>query len=127
MAMIEKWRKFLDTGGHASALLTHLSKALDHELLIAKLHAYGFDNDALKFIYSYLKGRKQRTKINSSYSSFAEILFGVPQGSILGPLLFNAYICDLFHDIDDLDFASFADDSLRKGLIKYLIGLRKVS
>ena len=69
MAMIEKWCKFLDIGGHAGALLTDLSKAfdcIDHELLIAKLHAYGFDNDALKFIYSYLKGRKQRTKINSS-------------------------------------------------------------
>ena len=50
------------------------------------------------------------TKINSSYSSFAEILFGVPQGSILGSLLFNAYICIIFYDIDDLDFASFADD-----------------
>ena len=114
MAMIEKWRKFLDIGGHAGALLTDLSKAfdcIDHELLIAKLHAYGFDTDALKFIYSYLKGRKQRTKINSSYSSFPEILFGVPQGSILGPLLFNAYICDLFYDIDDLDFASFADNN----------------
>ena len=114
MAMIEKWRKFLDIGGHAAALLTDLSKAfdcIDHELLIAKLHAYGFDNDALKFIYSYLKGRKQRTKINSSYSSLAEILFGVPQGSILGPLLFNVYICDLFYDIDDLDFASFANDN----------------
>ena len=114
MAMIEKWRKFLDIGGHAGALLTDLSKAfdcIDHELLIAKLHAYGFDNDALKFIYSYLKGRKQRTKINSSYSSFAEILFGVLQGSILGPLLFNAYICDLFYEIDDLDFAIFADDN----------------
>ena len=129
MAMIE-WCKFLDIGGHAGALLTDLSKAfdcIDHELLIAKAHAYGFDNDALKFIYSYLKGRKKRTKINFSHSSLAEILFEVPQGSILGPLLFNAYICDLFHDIDDLDFASFADDSLRKGLIKYLIGLRKVS
>ena len=106
--------KLLDIGGHAGALLTDLSKAfgrIDHELLIAKLHAYGFDTDALKFVYSYLKGRKQRTKINSSNSSFAEILFGVPQGSILGPLLFNAYICDLFYDIDDLDFASFADDS----------------
>ena len=80
---------------------------IDHELLIAKLW---FDTDALKFIYSYLEGRKQRTRINSSYSSFAEILFGVPQGSILGSLLFNVYICDLFYDIDDLDFASFADD-----------------
>ena len=114
MAMIENWRKFLGLGGHAGALLTDLSKVfncIDHELLIAKLHAYGFDTDALKFIYSYLKGRKQRTKINSSYSSFAEILFGVPQGSILGPLLFNAYICDLFYGIDDLDFASFANDN----------------
>ena len=114
MAMIEKWRKFLDIGGNAAALLTDLSKAfdcIDHELLIAILHAYGFHIDALTFIYSYLKGRKQRTKINSSYSSFAEILFGVPQGSILGPLLFNAYICYLYYDIDDLDFASFADDS----------------
>ena len=100
--------------GHAGALLTDLSKAfdcIDHKLLIAKLHVYSFDNDALKFIYSYLKGRKQRNKINSSYSSFAEFLFGVPQGSILRPLLFNAYICDLFYDIDDPDFASFADDN----------------
>ena len=56
--MIEKWRKFLDIRGHAGALLSDLSKAfdyIDHELLIAKLHAYGFDNDALKFIYSYLR------------------------------------------------------------------------
>ena len=79
--------------------------------MIAKLHAYGFDTNALKFIYSYLKGKKQRTNINSSYSSFAEIVFGVPQGSILEPLLFNAYICDLFYDINDLGFASFADDN----------------
>ena len=99
MAMIEKWRKRLDIGGQAGTFLTDLSKAfdcIDHELLIAKLHAYGFDTDALKCIYSNLKGRKQRTKINSSYSFFANILFGVPQGSILVPLLFNGYICDLF-------------------------------
>ena len=62
------------------------------------------------FIYSYLKGRKQRTQINFSYGSFAEFLFGIPQGSVLGPLLFHAYIFDAFYDIDDLDFAYFADD-----------------
>ena len=69
MAMLEKWRKFLDIGGHAGTLLIELFKAfdrIDHELLIGKLHGYGFDTDALKFIYSHLKGRKQRTKINSS-------------------------------------------------------------
>ena len=79
--------------------------------MITKLHAYGFETDVLKFIYSYLKGRKQRTKINSSCSSFAEILFGVLQGSILGPLVFNDYICDLFYNTDGTGFASFADDN----------------
>ena len=57
MTMIEKWRKFLGIEGHAGALLPDLSKAFDcmvHELLIAKLHAYDFDTDALKFLYSYL-------------------------------------------------------------------------
>ena len=124
--MIEKWCKFLDIGGHAGALLTDLSKAfdcIDHELLIAKLHAYGFDTDALKFIYSYLNGRKQRTKINSSYSSFAEILFGIPQRSIIGPLLFNAYICDFFYDIDDLDFASFSDDDTPYSCLSDMISI----
>ena len=55
MEMIEKWLKFFDIEGHAGARLTDFSKAfeyIDHELLIAKLHAYGFDNDVLKFIYS---------------------------------------------------------------------------
>ena len=62
MVVIEKWHKFLDIGRHAGAFLTDLSKAfdcIDHEVLIAKPHAYGFDSDVLKFIYSYLKGRKQ--------------------------------------------------------------------
>ena len=80
-------------------------------MLIAKLHSDVFDIGMLKFIYSYLQGGKQRTKVNSSCSFFAEILFCISQGSILGPLLFNTYICDLFYDIDDLDFASFADDN----------------
>ena len=59
----------------------------------------------------YLKGRKQRTKTNSSYSAFAEILFGVPHGSILGPLLFNIYISDLVLENSDIDIANYADDN----------------
>ena len=95
-------------------LLTDLSKAfdcIDPELLIANLYAYGFDKNFLYFINSYLKGRKERTKINSLYSAFAEILFGVPQGSMLGTLLFNIYICDLFIENSDIDIANYADDN----------------
>ena len=76
--MIEKWCQSLDSGGQAAAVSTDLSKAfdcIDHELLIAKLNAYRFDNSSLTFIYSYLSERKQRTKINSSFSCWAEILF----------------------------------------------------
>ena len=112
--MIEKWRRSVDGGGQAGALLTDHSKAfdcIDHELLITKLYAYGFDKNSSHFINSYLKRRKQRTKINSSYSAFAEILFGVPQGSILGPLLFNIYICDLFIENSDIDIANHGDDN----------------
>ena len=108
------WYKLV-YGGQAGALLTDLSKAFDcieHELLAAKRYAYGFDKNSLYFINSYLKVRKQRTKINSSYSAFAEILFGVPQGSILEPPLFNIYVCDLFLENSDIDIANYADDNI---------------
>ena len=113
ITMTERWRRSVDGSGQAGSPLTDLSKAFDcihHELLIAKLYAYGFDKNSLYFINSYLKVQKQRTKINSSNSAFAEILFGVPQGSILESLLFNIYICDLLEN-SDIDIANYADDN----------------
>ena len=112
--MIEKWRRNLDQGRTCGALFADLSKAFDclvHDFLIAKLEAYGFTYESLKLINSYLTDKKHRTKINSSYSSFLDLLIGVPQGSILGSLLFNIYISDIFLFLDDDNVGSSADDT----------------
>ena len=112
--MIEKWKKIVDNGDVFGALLTYLSKAfacIPHDLIIAKLEAYGFHIDALKLIHDYLSNRKQRVKVNDTYSSWKDIFYGAPQGSILGLLLFIIHLCDLFYFLEDLDIASYADDT----------------
>ena len=114
IALIKKWKKSADNDGAFGVLLTDLSKAFDclyHELLIAKLDAYRFDKRSLILICNYLYNRKQRVKINDSFSSWSEILFEVSQGSILGPLLFNILICNMFYFLVNFESLNYADDS----------------
>ena len=87
--LIQKWQEELNSGGYVGTFLMDLSKAyecLSHDLLIAKLEAYGLDVGSLNSLLDYLSLRNNRTKVGSSYSEWSEICRGIPQGSILGPL-----------------------------------------
>ena len=112
--MINKWKKVVYSNKAFGALLTDLSKAFDcicHDLQIAKLHAYGLSLSALKMIQDFLLNQKQRTKIGSFYSTWENIRSGVPQGSILGPFLFNIFLCELFLEHEDCCFTNYVDDT----------------
>ena len=91
--------------------LSNAYDCLPHKLLIAKLEAYGIDNSSLSLLLDYLSVRKQRTKVGSVYSKWSKIRRATPQGSILGPLLFNILIIDIFMIIEQSDICDFADDN----------------
>ena len=111
---VEDWKNALDKDKYCGAILMDLSKAFDvipHGLLLAKLHVYGFDRHCIDLIANYLKDRYQRTKICRARSEWVIIRKGIPQGSILGPTLFNIFINDMLISVKDYNVYNYADDN----------------
>ena len=108
--MTEKWNKCLASNGACGALLSDLSKAFDclpDCLLIVELHAYGFDKTTTEYLKDYLSHRILKIKIYETFSNVSNM----PQGSILGPLIFTVFLYDLFLFKPNIDLASYADDN----------------
>ena len=104
----------MDNNEYVAAVSMDLSKAFDclpHKILLSKLSAYGLSDEAVLLLKSYLSDRKQRIKLNNIVSSWSEIKKGVPQGSILGLLLFNVFINDIFYFIEHGTLYNYADDN----------------
>ena len=114
LKLLEDWKKSLDKKDYAAAILMDLSKAFDclpHDILLCKLSAYGLNRKSVSLIENYLSNRKQQVKIEGNVSDYEDVVKGVPQGSILGPLLFNIFINDIFLFIKKSTLYNYADDN----------------
>ena len=110
--MINDWAKILDNKGQVDTFLLDFEKAFDtppHELLKSKLFSYGIGGKTLKWINAFLCYRQQRVVVNGVKSDWAPVVSGVPQGTVLGPLLFSLHINDITADIES-EIRLFADD-----------------
>ena len=114
LKLTEDWRSALDDKKNVAVVAIDLSKAFDslcHNLLLAKLKSCGVGNSAIDLIRSYLHGRKQRVKCNNAFSDWLPVQCGVPQGSLLGPLLFNIYMNDISSLVTRASIRLYADDT----------------
>ena len=114
LKMTKTWKTKLNVGHKIGVIYLDLSKAFDslnHELLIAKLKCYGLDQHAVEFFRSYLSNCYQCCKINNTLGDWRKIKAGVPQWSILGPLLFNIFLNYIFF-LKDASLGNYADDNI---------------
>ena len=114
LSMLRKWQSCLNSSGNVRAVLMDLSKAFDclpHDVLLAKMAAYGFGYRSLKFFYSYLINRQHRVRVGSYVSKYLHLTLSVPQGSVLGPIFFNIFVCDLLFSVLESDICNLADDN----------------
>ncbi len=112
--LIDSWKYALDNHNFMGPIRMDVSKAFDcilHGLLVAKMNAYGICGDAYEFMSSYLTGQFQRVKISDERSSWLPLLKGIPQGSSLGPFIFNVFMNDIFYFIETCDLTNYADDN----------------
>ncbi len=125
--LVDSWKNALDDNQFASTIIIDLSKAFNsvpHGLLIAKMRAYGVGNDAREFMCSYLSDRFQRAKIPNEGSSWMALLKGIPQGSTLGPSLFNIFMNDIFYYMEICNLVNYADDNTLRKLLTSQIGIK---